>query len=318
MLATRGPVYDKTTVTKNKTGARYHAACSCTAEEVFGDWQPTAREQAYIDAYHAAGSGLSAVSAMRAQDTAGLFRDGAKHAKGFFPRTNKTAPRREDLADRVAKMFPDAKLTGFDTIADHALAAAQITRLEELARKYPVALEEVAFADPPAGKNWIAWVEDMKLSINRGGFGQTQMDRGAATGWFHAAAGTDPARYIMTHEWGHVMHNAAGRETVRARADTALRQALVEHEIQRRGEVTPDVRQSLAEVINTMSDGQVRGVAHEYGLVSGYAGAKEGSTWEVVAEAFATIEASPTTMATDLENTIYAILIEEYRKGATP
>lgn len=53
MLVTRGPVYSKTTATTTQAGRSYHYACGCTAEEVFGEWQPTPQEQAYIDLYDA-------------------------------------------------------------------------------------------------------------------------------------------------------------------------------------------------------------------------------------------------------------------------
>ncbi|MDR1214467.1 MAG: hypothetical protein LBK54_10360 [Propionibacteriaceae bacterium] len=80
MLVTRGPVYDKTTVTAQRDGSKYHNNCGCTAEEVFGEWQPTAREQEYIDAYNAAHEpGMSAketMAAMRSETGGtGLFRD---------------------------------------------------------------------------------------------------------------------------------------------------------------------------------------------------------------------------------------------------
>lgn len=38
---------------KRPLGARYHDHCSCTVEEVFGEWEPTPQEQAYVDLYEA-------------------------------------------------------------------------------------------------------------------------------------------------------------------------------------------------------------------------------------------------------------------------
>lgn len=57
MLVTRGPVYSKATATTTQAGRRYHYACGCTAEEVFGEWEPTEQEQAYIDLYDAVHEG---------------------------------------------------------------------------------------------------------------------------------------------------------------------------------------------------------------------------------------------------------------------
>ena len=51
MLVTRGPVYTRETVTSTYAGRRYHYKCGCTPEEVFGEWEPTAEEQSYIDLY---------------------------------------------------------------------------------------------------------------------------------------------------------------------------------------------------------------------------------------------------------------------------
>lgn len=47
MLATRGPVYREETV-----GFETHEHCGCGGEIVYGNWQPTELEQAWIDAYN--------------------------------------------------------------------------------------------------------------------------------------------------------------------------------------------------------------------------------------------------------------------------
>ena len=69
MLASRGPVYTETTALTNAhDGLRYHKGCKCTAEPWYGrweDWQPTAAEQPYVDAYFEAALQADAVKEMR-------------------------------------------------------------------------------------------------------------------------------------------------------------------------------------------------------------------------------------------------------------
>jgi hypothetical protein len=84
MLASRGPVYrsqDRARAIAG-SGLRYHGHCGCTAEIVYGDWQPSEREQAYIDAYEKAAAEANEAGQPRTQDTvlwrmrdAGVFRD---------------------------------------------------------------------------------------------------------------------------------------------------------------------------------------------------------------------------------------------------
>ena len=54
MLATRGPVYGKDTVLLNGEGLEYHGACGCTAEIVYGRWEPSPVEQLHIEEYRRA------------------------------------------------------------------------------------------------------------------------------------------------------------------------------------------------------------------------------------------------------------------------
>lgn len=53
MLVGRGPAY-KSEGTALGLMKSYHKHCGCTAVEVFTDWEPTEREQKYVDAYQAA------------------------------------------------------------------------------------------------------------------------------------------------------------------------------------------------------------------------------------------------------------------------
>lgn len=54
MLATRGPVYGNDTVLSTGEGLRYHGGCGCTAEIVYGHWEPSPVEQLQIEEYRRA------------------------------------------------------------------------------------------------------------------------------------------------------------------------------------------------------------------------------------------------------------------------
>lgn len=84
MLAARGPVYasKERADTVGGSGLRYHGHCGCTAEIIYGDWQPSEREQLYIDEYEKAAKQANAAGESRTQDTVlwrmrenGIFRD---------------------------------------------------------------------------------------------------------------------------------------------------------------------------------------------------------------------------------------------------
>lgn len=53
MLVGRGPVYKNERTAGGSWETIYHKNCGCTAVEVFDDWEPTEREQHYVDAYMA-------------------------------------------------------------------------------------------------------------------------------------------------------------------------------------------------------------------------------------------------------------------------
>lgn len=84
MLASRGPVYasSERASTVAGSGLRYHGHCGCTAEIIYGDWQPSEREQLYIDEYEKAAKQANAAGESRTQNTVlwrmrenGIFRD---------------------------------------------------------------------------------------------------------------------------------------------------------------------------------------------------------------------------------------------------
>lgn len=86
MLASRGPVYrsgEKASQIAGN-GLRYHSHCGCTAEIVYGSWEPNEQEQQFIDSYEAAAREAEKIDGKRTQDTIlwrmrrdGQFRDGA-------------------------------------------------------------------------------------------------------------------------------------------------------------------------------------------------------------------------------------------------
>lgn len=62
MLCARGPVYrsasragtDGGGLLDNKSGLRFHGHCGCTAEIVYGTWEPSEQEQGFVDDYQKA------------------------------------------------------------------------------------------------------------------------------------------------------------------------------------------------------------------------------------------------------------------------
>lgn len=84
MLASRGPAYGSKAVVRARgsDGMRYHSHCGCTAEIVYGKWEPTADEQDYLNAYksaredlRAAGHPATANNIVRQMRNEGSFRD---------------------------------------------------------------------------------------------------------------------------------------------------------------------------------------------------------------------------------------------------
>lgn len=85
MLASRGPAYRSRVTALGLT--RYHDFCGCSAEEVFGEWNPTSLEMAWIDAYdraaeiadekYGARTEEAILPLLRGQD-GGLFNDSAR------------------------------------------------------------------------------------------------------------------------------------------------------------------------------------------------------------------------------------------------
>lgn len=90
MLASRGPVYQSATAAGDvlrpaRGGGEkllYHGHCGCTAEIVYGSWEPSDAEQLYISEYEKAAKQADAAGEPRTQETVlwrmrenGIFRD---------------------------------------------------------------------------------------------------------------------------------------------------------------------------------------------------------------------------------------------------
>lgn len=85
MLCSRGPVYKSADTAGDPTagsGLRFHGHCGCTAELVYGSWEPTEAEQGYIADYNKAAREANAAGLPRTQQTVlprlranGSFRD---------------------------------------------------------------------------------------------------------------------------------------------------------------------------------------------------------------------------------------------------
>jgi len=90
MLASRGPVYGSRSVQgdvlrplrEGGSGLRYHGYCGCTAEIIYGEWQPSESEQRYIEEYEKAAQEAEDAGLPRVEETVlhrmrnnGVFRD---------------------------------------------------------------------------------------------------------------------------------------------------------------------------------------------------------------------------------------------------
>lgn len=75
MLVTRGPAYGSRQLATSTPGTglmegamlRYHGHCGCTAELIYGEWQPTDMEQLFIDEYQKAAGEADALGLPRTQ-----------------------------------------------------------------------------------------------------------------------------------------------------------------------------------------------------------------------------------------------------------
>lgn len=88
MLCARGPVYGSEQRAREVggSGLQFHGHCGCTAEIIYGDWEPNEAEQEYIATYEAAAKAADAAGEPRTQQTV-LYR---MRAKGNF----KDSPKR--------------------------------------------------------------------------------------------------------------------------------------------------------------------------------------------------------------------------------
>lgn len=84
MLAGRGPVYSSKDRADSigGTGLQYHGHCGCTAEIVYGEWNPSDAEQLYADEYEKAAKQADVAGQPRTQENVlwrmrenGIFRD---------------------------------------------------------------------------------------------------------------------------------------------------------------------------------------------------------------------------------------------------
>ena len=107
MLASRGAMFgsqrqhsvyrsEETALIRSYDGKKYHLHCNCTAEIVYGDWQPTGREQEYVDAYERAARAVDSQKLPRTQENI-LHLMRADDKAGF--RDNLTRRRKTPLVD---------------------------------------------------------------------------------------------------------------------------------------------------------------------------------------------------------------------------
>lgn len=87
MLCSRGPVYGSEQKAQQigGSGLQFHGSCGCTAEIIYGEWNPTETEQQFIDSYEAAAQEANDDGQSRTQETvlwrmrhSGDFKDSPK------------------------------------------------------------------------------------------------------------------------------------------------------------------------------------------------------------------------------------------------
>lgn len=122
MLVSRGPVY--TSERGAGAGGDYHTHCGCTVEPFegsFGDWEPTADEQRFIDAYEEVHQG-----GMTGRDTADLMDELLHQASAYGDMGD------DELAALLEQFLESGDMDNFEKIAklvdareDAARAAAE-------------------------------------------------------------------------------------------------------------------------------------------------------------------------------------------------
>ncbi|KKI18721.1 MULTISPECIES: phage minor capsid protein [unclassified Leucobacter] len=230
------------------------------------------------------------------------FADGGdKNPRG---RTARPRPSPSSSAAKVESalrdLIPGVRVTGLEHVTKTRMpqVLGNLSALEDLVRRFPALkqIPEITFTSEP-GRSRLAWVSSNheRSKLVHVGFNlardltPTSVERIRAVRWFHMAEGVDGRRYVTIHELGHaadvLTRQAANREGMRLLRD-------------------------LVDPGGTLkTDAGLLKRAHARGLISEYA---TKSVYEMVAEAFATVETSPT-IATDFEKAVHAALVKALR-----
>lgn len=107
MLVTRGPVYtsEQKALFRASDAKKYHPHCGCTVEVVYGDWQPTKREQQWIDDYYRAAESLPSRTPRTAETVLPILRRNGEFRDSLTRRSTPEAlaARRKAYAEKKAR-----------------------------------------------------------------------------------------------------------------------------------------------------------------------------------------------------------------------
>ena len=201
----------------------------------------------------------------------------------------------------LQELIPGVNVQGIELIIPERLdqAMGYLRPFESLLAKYPAlkVIPEIAFVNMPA-RSATAWVTSIeRLHVKRLTFNLAMdltpdvMRKTIEHGWFRALPGTNGRTYAITHELGHVADFSNGQ--------TPSKEAM-------------RILREMADPGGTLkTDSGLLRRAHAMGLISEYASK---SVYEMVAEAFATVETSAS-IATAAEKAVHAAIVRALRGG---
>lgn len=235
MVASRGPVYRSASSAGD--GRRYHNRCGCTVEPFEGspsEWVPSPDEQRFVDAYDAVhrkgmktedlaaeielwlGSPANALSDAGAEAAQAAVRKPGVDLSGI--RGAKTPT---DVGDELQRILGGrGKVSGFDAGLDVEKVRTAAEQAALMFERYPQVSADVKILPiknvkvyAQAGARADGTGLDLEISAGkmskRSKIGDT-FANDCRHGHFHADEGVDPIRYVLSHEFGHLV-DFAGR-----------------------------------------------------------------------------------------------------------
>jgi len=199
MLASRGFVYASSDTAGDIT--KYHPDCDCMIAPA---WGPHPRingydHDVYLKEWNDSGHNLA------------KMRSGTPE--------NRKPPRlppeqMEDLKRLAQAVLPDARLSGLVNIRDADQARRQLESLELLLEAFPEqrsTIRVLAFQRLPY--DWGQWSRG-KMILATDTYTRAEFIKDILNKSHRAATNTDPAAYVVAHEFAHTMINGAARKEV--------------------------------------------------------------------------------------------------------